>query len=183
MSIRKINYTRPARYLGRNGGANSGALELMTLGNPDKPHLSLTPFNKKDDRPGKCFINIPIENLPELIEALQAMYEENQGHPGHVRTLIQKIEEYLYVHSPIDEQECPPVFPTVEGGTITTTWGNCETCTFLLEEDELYGGVLVTFFNKADEFLRSVPVKDLTEAEAQQILNDPEIQLFFQKNI
>lgn len=183
MSIKEITYSTPQWYLGRNGTANSTGLELMLLRTyPSGDHVTLTPLNKKDGSPGRCQINIPTQDIPDLIKTLQVLFEASQGHKGHVKTLLHKIEEYLRLDYSLDEQDSPPpAFPTVEGGRIKTSRLDGP-CLFLLEEDEEGGGVLVSLLSETGEFLESVLIADLLEAEAEQILNDPVIKEFF-KNI
>ena len=76
MSIKEITYSTPQWYLGRNGTANSTGLELMLLRTyPSGDHVTLTPLNKKDGSPGRCQINIPTQDIPDLIKTLQVLFE------------------------------------------------------------------------------------------------------------
>lgn len=79
MSIKKITYSSPQWYLGRNGTSQTIGLELMPIGTySGNDYVALTPLNKKDGSPGRCQINVPFEDIPDLIKALQALQDERQ---------------------------------------------------------------------------------------------------------
>jgi hypothetical protein len=65
-----ILFSKPVQYIGRNGLAKQFGLALSVIGQ-DK-HITIQPFNKR----GLCkntLMEIPLEDVPSLIAALQAM--------------------------------------------------------------------------------------------------------------
>lgn len=79
-NIKKITYSTPQWYLGRNGTPQTIGLELMSVGAySGNNYVALTPLNKKDGSPGRCQINVPVDSIPELIASLQALLSENDS--------------------------------------------------------------------------------------------------------
>lgn len=69
-TYKTIKFNHRVTFLGRNGTMKSIGVEVMN--SPDLDGLVyLTPITSKNT-PGRCEIQIPKENLPELIEALQS---------------------------------------------------------------------------------------------------------------
>lgn len=65
-----INFNRTVSFLGRNGNFKSLGIEVIArLGMFEL--VSITPITSKH-LTGRCEIEIPKENIPELIEALRS---------------------------------------------------------------------------------------------------------------
>ena len=68
--IHKISYKRTLSALGRNGHIKQSGIEVMNREDSHQGHISLSPITSKGDI-GRCEIEIPIEDLQQVIDALE----------------------------------------------------------------------------------------------------------------
>lgn len=66
--IMTVNLKRVTKFTGRNGYFNMKALEVMALDHKDS--ILLTPITSKD-RSARCDIEIPVDDIPDLINTLK----------------------------------------------------------------------------------------------------------------
>ncbi len=64
----KFNYNRT--FLGRNGGFHQSGLEITNIDTATYPSILLEPITSKN-KTGRCFMEIPKENIQELIDILE----------------------------------------------------------------------------------------------------------------
>lgn len=68
MAIKEIKFTRQTNFTGRNGYMKCGGIEVM--GFDHKSMVQVAPITSKG-AVGRCDIEIPLEDVPALIAALQ----------------------------------------------------------------------------------------------------------------
>ncbi len=65
---------RTMTYIGRNGSGKQVGIEVLPIAHSD--HVTLCPVNGKGI--ANCMLEIPTEDIPELISALQQAAASNQ---------------------------------------------------------------------------------------------------------
>lgn len=90
MDTTGFDYSRAAGYWGRNRYCTAIGLELNNY--PDVKWIGIQPINSKGHI-GNCEIQIPYEDIPELIKILQAMYDENVDTQLIIESKIKKYGE------------------------------------------------------------------------------------------
>ena len=72
----EIKFKTEGQYHGRNGYANARGLEVKTTSSGC--HVALRPMNSKGVTDA-CIIYVPIESVPEVIEALKSQIEKERS--------------------------------------------------------------------------------------------------------
>ena len=70
----EIQYKTRVSAIGRNGIMIQTGIEILPIGDVPRKVVSLSPLNTRGV--GNCSIDIPIDAIPDVIEALQAIYTE-----------------------------------------------------------------------------------------------------------
>lgn len=65
-----VYYERDVNSLGRNGDVRTQGLDILKVG----ANVSLSPVRKKGGT-GRCFIEMPVDAIPEVVQALRDIYE------------------------------------------------------------------------------------------------------------
>lgn len=73
--VKNISFKTTTKFLGRNGTGQCTGLNLFTYPNPgdtskEHPSITISPITSKG-LAGKCHIEVPIEEVPGLINTLQ----------------------------------------------------------------------------------------------------------------
>ena len=71
----QIGWNRTTNFTGRNGYMQCKGMDVLTL--PGSNSVMLSPLTSRG-KVGRCDIEVPIEALPQLIEALQAVKGQNE---------------------------------------------------------------------------------------------------------
>jgi hypothetical protein len=78
-----INYKTRVSAIGRNGIMIQTGLEVLPIGDVPRKVVSLSPLNTRGV--GNCSIDIPIDAIPDVIEALRKTYVEQ--YPQSLETI------------------------------------------------------------------------------------------------
>ena len=70
--LKNIKHQRPSAYIGRNGVANMHGIELFRSKTGDGENVTISPINR-NGATNSCWIEIPAEDIPKLIDALLAV--------------------------------------------------------------------------------------------------------------
>lgn len=77
-----VNFSEWVKFLGRNGYFKCTGVSLIRMHSKDPKYACETvriyPTTSKGED-GRCFIEIPVENVPKFIEELQAILSEEKG--------------------------------------------------------------------------------------------------------
>jgi len=73
--IKTIEFDRVTKFTGRNGYFNAKGLEIMTYEGSN--NIMITPLTAKGGQAARCDIEIPKENIRELIYELEDMLKEH----------------------------------------------------------------------------------------------------------
>ena len=68
----QVKFERQTHFTGRNGYGKCNGIDLLPLDH--NKSLMIAPLTSRGDV-GRCDIEVPMENLPELIAKLQEIYQ------------------------------------------------------------------------------------------------------------
>lgn len=99
-----IKFKRTTQFLGRNGCFKSTGVSVGRLYNGDDK-IKIEPITSKD-KPARCYVYIPQEDIPELIETLKELVnDERQGKIKRIKDILSTwggttVSELELDHSP-----------------------------------------------------------------------------------